>query len=107
MPTEDYYRRSVEIGAALHSARTKRGLSMREVAAYAGMSRQRYALIETGKAFIAAVELESLARFLGIRPVEILPPDFVSEVMASTHEVVLESADGRMVRLRVGLVVEE
>lgn len=106
MPTEDLYRRSRQIGEVLTKARKRAGKSLREVAEQIGTSRQRYALIETGQAFIAAVELEVVIRFLGISPAEMLPLDFYESLVGSMQDVTVRSVRGEVVHLRLSVGIE-
>lgn len=106
MPTEDLYRRSRQIGEVLAKARKRAGKSLREVAEQIGTSRQRYALIESGQTYIAAVELEVISRFLSIDPVEVLPRDFLEHVFGSMQEVTLLATRGDKVRLQVRVILE-
>lgn len=106
MSTEELYQRSRQIGEVLAKARKRAGKSLREVAEQIGTSRQRYALIEAGQAFIAAVELEVVIRFLGISPQEVLPADFYESVVGSVQEVVVRSVRGEVVHLRLSVAIE-
>lgn len=106
MSTEELYQRSRQIGEVLAKGRKKARRSLREVAEQIGTSRQRYALIEAGQTFIAAVELEVVIRFLGISPAEMLPADFYESVVGSVQEVTVRSLRGEIVRLRLSAVVE-
>lgn len=106
LPNEDLYRRSRQIGEVLTKARKKAGRSLREVAEQIGTSRQRYALIEAGQGFIAAVELEVVIRYLDISPEEVLPHDFYESIVGSVQEMTVRSVRGELVRLRLSAVVE-
>ncbi len=61
--------RNIEIGRMLQSARMSRNATISECAALIGTGRARYRNIESGEAYVSAVELELLQEFLGI-PVE-------------------------------------
>ncbi len=58
--------RSIEIGRMLQDARTSRNVTISECATLIGTGRARYRNIESGEAYISAVELELLQEFLGM-----------------------------------------
>ena len=62
-------KRNMELGRMLQDARTSRNVTISECASLLGTGRSRYRNIESGEAYVSAVELELLQEFLGI-PVE-------------------------------------
>jgi transcriptional regulator with XRE-family HTH domain len=94
------YERSREIGVALERARRREKKSIRQCAEFLGISRRRYTEIEKGAAFIAAVELEELVRFLRVPPHEVYPADLVEEY---TRRLVVQAQPGESVQVVVNI----
>lgn len=63
---DEMLERNREIGRMLREARKKKDAPITTCAQLIHTSRRRYMDIETGQAFISAVELEVLMKFLGI-----------------------------------------
>lgn len=95
---EDLHTRNREIGRALLRARRRARRSMRECASHIGTSRQRYAGFEAGTAFIGAVELESLVRYLNIPLHEVLSQDLLAD---NISDIVIEAQPGDTLRVVV------
>jgi transcriptional regulator with XRE-family HTH domain len=65
----------VEVGINLRRARRDRGLSQAEVGDALGITFQQVQKYERGANRVSASMLVKAARFLGIRPADLLPPD--------------------------------
>ena len=61
------------LGAALRAARTRRGLSLAQVAEATGISRSLLSLIETGRSDITIGRLDKLSLLYDVRLSELLP----------------------------------
>ena len=80
----------VEVGLNLRRARRERGVSQAEVGEALGITFQQVQKYERGANRISASMLVKAARFLGIRPAELLPPD---ENVKSTETLLRRVAD--------------
>jgi transcriptional regulator with XRE-family HTH domain len=68
-PEARYY---VALGARLRTLRLARGLSLAELGAAVGMSRQAMSQLENGRLRARAYELTRLAPALGVTPADLL-----------------------------------
>jgi len=63
----------IQIGKALHMARTKQGATQVEVAKRAGTTVNHYAKIERGEVVPSLRTLEKIVKALGVKSADILP----------------------------------
>lgn len=74
----DYDIRS-KIGLRIKELRAERGVSQEEFASLIGMSRSYFGEVETGKRNVAAVNLEKIAKGLGVSLAEFFDSEFFGE----------------------------
>ncbi len=74
----DYDIRS-KIGLRIKELRAERGVSQEEFANLIGMSRSYFGEVETGKRNVAAVNLEKIAKGLGVSLAEFFDSEFFGE----------------------------
>lgn len=96
----DLNERSREIGEALRRARVRSRRSIRVCAAHIGTSPRRYADIERGTIYVAAVELEELVAFLAVPPHEVWPQAVIDK---SRRRVVIDAHPGESVEMVVNI----
>lgn len=96
-------RRSEELGRVLRRARKIQSRTIVDCARHMGMTRQRYADLETGAAHITAAELEQLVRYLRIPPYVAYPAGY-EDVGAAPREklVYVRAEEGEAVHIVVG-----
>lgn len=81
---------ALRAGAAIRAIREKRQLSMRDVAARAGISQPFLSQIERGQSMPSMITVYRLAETLGVTPGELLPTSTESKV------TVIRSDEGRL-----------
>jgi len=64
---------TIQIGKALHAARTKQGATQAEVAERAGTTVNHYAKIERGEVAPSLKTLEKIVKALGVKSADVLP----------------------------------
>ena len=74
----DYDIRS-KIGLRIKELRAERGVRQEEIANLIGMSRSYFGEVETGKRNVAAVNLEKIAKGLGVSLAEFFDSEFFGE----------------------------
>jgi transcriptional regulator with XRE-family HTH domain len=86
----DEHALALRTGAAIRAIREKAQLSMREVAARAGISQPFLSQIERGQSMPSMITVYRLAETLGVTPGELLPTNTESKV------TVVRSTEGRL-----------
>jgi|GEM_PF-5737088 len=98
---ERIQRRNEELGRILAKARSLEERTKSQCADHLGITRQRYALVEEGKAAIGAAELEELVRYLRIPAYAVWPIE-QDEWQRKERLIYVQAQEGESVHVIVG-----